>query len=236
MQTTPRSETESAAASRVITGICGVCPEGCGVRVEVVAGRVQRLAPLANHPLGIVCTRGAYAAEIVHSPDRLLYPLARTGPRVGFDFERISWDTALDGIAERLLAIKDRHGPESLAVYVGRGGFEQSITDIWGVKDAMPRGASSVLFGLGSPNTAGNGSVCATSAFMLAPMATLGIGIRSGFADFANAGLIVCWGANPATDSPPNLMREVVQAQRGGARLLTIDHMRSEIAAQADRW
>ena len=236
MQSTPRPKAESAVPSQVITGICGVCPEGCGVRVEVVDGRIQRLAPLANHPLGIVCTRGAYASEIVHSPDRLLYPLARTGPKGTFAFERTTWDAALDAIAKRLLAIKDRYGPESLAVYVGRGGFEQSITDVWGIKDAMPRGASSVLFGLGSPNAAGNGSVCATSAFMLAPMATLGIGIRSGFADFANARLIVCWGANPATDSPPNLMRQIVQAQRRGARLLTIDHMRSEIAAQADRW
>ena len=73
-----RSEQETR---QVVTSICGICPGGCGVNVELVDGKIDRLLPIKDHPLGIVCVRGAYAKEVVYSPDRVLYPLARVGTK-----------------------------------------------------------------------------------------------------------------------------------------------------------
>jgi anaerobic selenocysteine-containing dehydrogenase len=60
--------------------------------------------------------------------------------------------------------------------------------------------------------------------------------MRATQSDFEQSRLIVVWGANPATDSPPIDMRRITQARRRGARVIAIDHMRSDIAARADQW
>ncbi|MHC4984306.1 MAG: hypothetical protein ACYTF6_14215, partial [Planctomycetota bacterium] len=54
----------------VVASMCGVCPAGCGAEVHLADGRIERLAPLRGHPLGMVCPRGARAAEIVYAEDR----------------------------------------------------------------------------------------------------------------------------------------------------------------------
>src|SRR3990170_4484620 len=86
------------AGSNVV-GLCGICPGGCGVEIELVEGRIERLKPLKGHPAGVVCPRGVKAKEIVYSPDRLSHPLVRVGEKGEGRFERIAWDTALDRIA-----------------------------------------------------------------------------------------------------------------------------------------
>lgn len=82
--------------------MCGVCPAGCGVNIHLVDGKIERLVPLKDHPLGIVCPRGIRAREIVYSEDRILYPQRRIGSRGQGQFERISWDEAYDLIVEEL--------------------------------------------------------------------------------------------------------------------------------------
>ncbi|HEX9137409.1 MAG TPA: hypothetical protein VF905_10770, partial [Nitrospirota bacterium] len=61
---------EEQGARQVVTSICGICPGGCGVDVELLDGKINRLVPLKDHPLGILCVRGVHAKEIVYSPDR----------------------------------------------------------------------------------------------------------------------------------------------------------------------
>ena len=72
-----------------VTGICGICPGGCGVNIEVIDGKIEKISPIKGHPLGVVCVRGLHAKEIVYSKDRLKYPLLRTGERGEGRFERI---------------------------------------------------------------------------------------------------------------------------------------------------
>ena len=72
---------DERGARRVVTSICGICPGGCGVDVELVDGKINRLVPLKDHPLGILCVRGVHAKEIVYSPDRVLYPMQRAGAK-----------------------------------------------------------------------------------------------------------------------------------------------------------
>src|SRR5271166_2324363 len=103
--------------------MCGVCPAGCGVAVHLRRGRLGRVSPLPDHPQGLICPRGAFASEVVYSPDRLLYPERRTGPRGAGAFERISWDEAYETIVDGLQSIAAKHGPEAVALYTGRGNF-----------------------------------------------------------------------------------------------------------------
>src|SRR5688500_15909334 len=83
------------------------CPSTCALEVEVLdphtIGRV-RGAEDNGYTAGVICAKVARYAERVHHPDRLLQPLRRTGPKGSGQFAPISWDDALDLVAENLLA------------------------------------------------------------------------------------------------------------------------------------
>ncbi|MBI4321354.1 MAG: molybdopterin-dependent oxidoreductase [Chloroflexi bacterium] len=220
----------------MVAGVCGICPGGCGVNVELVDGKIDRILPLAGHPVDIVCVRGAHAKEIVYSPDRLKYPLARAGARGEGRFERTTWDEALDRIASKLQEIKQSFGPEAALTYSGRGTFDVALVDSFSPPGVNIPGMLSPLFPFGSPNNAGCSSLCFVSYGMLAAVPTFGSDIRSTYADYGKSKLIVAWGANAATDSPPMAMRRTLSAKKRGARVIAIDHRRSEIAQKADEW
>jgi len=208
--------------------ICGICPAGCWVELTLEEGRITGISSDAGHPLGMICRRGAHAPEIVHSEHRISYPMRRTGPKGSLEFERITWDEAYDVIAEHLLRIKEESGPEALAVYTGRGAFELALCDIFQPKGVAVSSASSVLFPLGSPNTMGVGALCYVSFAMIAPHVTFGRMLVNLFTDMENADLLVVWGANPATDSPPLDMHRLEAAVARGAEVVVIDPRRTE--------
>jgi anaerobic selenocysteine-containing dehydrogenase len=227
---------EEPEARRTVTGICGVCAAGCGVNVHLVDGRIDRLTPLKDHPLGIVCPRGMRAREVVYSPDRLLYPQRRVGPRGEGQFERIGWDEAYELWVGALERIAEQHGPEAACIYTGRGNFEFGLNEAFAPAETVESSANAVLFPFGSPNTTGVGSLCYASYGMIAPRACFGGYIRDIHENLDNAELILVWGANPATDSPPVNLRRLKQARARGSRVIVIDHRRTETvrATQAD--
>jgi anaerobic selenocysteine-containing dehydrogenase len=213
-----------------VTSLCGVCPAGCGVQIYMADGEIQRQVPLRGHPQGSVCPRGMAAHEIVYSPDRILYPQRRIGPRGEGRFERISWDEAYDLIVERFHEILRRDGPEALAIYTGRGNFEFGLNETFAPSGTVESSANAVLFPLGSPNSTGVGSLCYVSYGMVAVHACFGDYLRNMYEDIEHADLILIWGENPATDSPPINLRRIKDAQRRGAKVIVIDHRRSESA------
>ncbi len=221
---------ELAQRPSLVSGLCGVCPAGCGVEIELERGRIVRLRPRRDHPRGIVCTRGTRAPEVVHAPERLLYPQLRVGERGEGRFRRVSWDDAYGIMVERLLAIADRHGPEALAVYTGRGNFELGLNEMFAPAGPAESSANAVLFPLGSPNATGVGSLCFVSYGMIAPQACFGAVYRELEEDLGNAELVLVWGANPATASPPENLVRLKQVQARGGRVVVIDHRRSETA------
>ena len=215
-------------------GICGVCPAGCWVEVRVAHGKLVDIRADPDHPLGALCRRGRHAPEIVHSEHRLQHPARRSGPKGTFSFKKIGWDAAYDEIVERLNKIKSESGPESVAIYTGRGAFESSLCDIYQPKGVAVSSASSVLFPFGSPNTMGVGALCYVSFAMIAPHVTMGRMLVNMYSDMENAELLVVWGANPATDSPPMDMRRLEAAARRGADVIVIDPRRSETAVRCN--
>ena len=225
-----RRSGSTAVEERV--GLCGICPAGCWVGVRLDDGKITRVGALEDHPLGMICTRGAHSPEIVHDPARLEHPLRRVGPKGTHEFERISWDAAFEIIVGELRRIKAEHGAEATAIYTGRGGFERSLCDVFQPKGVAVSSASSVLFPFGSPNTLGVGALCYVSFAMIAPHVTMGEMLITMDTDIEQAELVVVWGANPATDSPPLAHEQIQLAQLRGAEVVVIDPRRNETARE----
>jgi cysteine desulfurase NifS len=223
---------EPGAVDRAVSwkrGICGICPAGCWVDVGLDGdGRLVDIRPERGEPLGMICRRGAHAPEIVYSEHRLRHPMRRMGPRGTLEFAPISWDEAYDRIVEGLQTIKAESGPEAVAVYTGRGAFELSLCDFYQPKGVAVSSASNVLFPFGSPNTMGVGALCYVSFAMIAPHVTMGRMLVDMFVDIEHADLLLVWGANPATDSPPLDMHRLEAAARRGAKVVVIDPRRTE--------
>ena len=215
--------------------ICGICPAGCWVTVEYDKdGRLSEVKADEGSPLGSICRLGEHSSEIVYSKDRLLYPLKRTGPKGTYEFERISWDQAYEIIVNKLKDIKKEYGPEAASIYTGRGSFELAMCETYQPEGVAVSSASSVLFPFGSPNTMGVGALCYVSFAMIAPHVTMGGMMINMFSDIENSELVVVWGANPATDSPPYDLKRIVEAHKRGAQVVVIDPRRTMTAKLTD--
>jgi anaerobic selenocysteine-containing dehydrogenase len=107
----------------VLKSVCRACHGGCGVLLHVTDGRLAKVVGDPESPLnlGRLCPIGTRTLDLVYHPDRLKHPMRRTGARGGGQWKRISWDEALDEIAERLLAVKREHGAEAIALGTGTG-------------------------------------------------------------------------------------------------------------------
>jgi anaerobic selenocysteine-containing dehydrogenase len=219
-----------------VTSICGICPGGCGVNVKLIDGKIEKILPIKGHPVGVVCVRGVHSKEIVYSSDRLKYPLLRVGERGEGRFERIGWDEALDRIAGAFQGIKNEHGAEAVMSYFGRGSFDSNLMDVFGVPGLHTQGTSGFLLPFGSPNNTGVSAVCFVSYGLFASITTIGAPMQSTYSDLENSDLVVLWGANPPTDSPPDKVRKILDAKKRGAKVVVIDHMRSAIAKKATQW
>ncbi len=219
-----------------ITSICGICPGKCGVKVAMVNGKIDKMLPIKDHPVGVVCVRGVHSKDIVYSRDRLRYPLRRIGERGEGRFEPIGWDEALNRIADAFNRIKQKHGARAVMSYFGRGSFDRSLMNMFGAGGFHMPGTSGFLFPFGSPNNSGVAALCYMSYGVLSAIPTMGVPMAMTFPDLDNTDLVVIWGANPPTDSPPDKMKKIINARKRGATVIVIDHMRSAMAKKADQW
>src|SRR5579875_2541183 len=89
------------------------CPSTCALEVEVLGpdriGKVHGAAE-NTYTSGVICSKVAHYAERIHHPDRVIYPLLRTGPKGAGQFRRITWNEALDRITEQFTTLAERHG------------------------------------------------------------------------------------------------------------------------------
>src|SRR4030042_1712453 len=105
-----------AKTTEVKDGICYMCTVTCPMKIHVRDGKVikaEAADPSVSH-----CPRWKAQPDFIYHPDRLLYPLKRTGKRGGNAWQRISWDEALDSVAGGLQAVKDKYGPESVVFWI----------------------------------------------------------------------------------------------------------------------
>ncbi|RJP80895.1 MAG: molybdopterin oxidoreductase [Desulfobacteraceae bacterium] len=222
-------------------GICGLCfhSPGCGVIVTFDdENRIDRLEPDPDAPAGkVLCPISASAKEIIYGGHRLTRPLKRTGPKGTHSFEPVSWDEAYDIMVRKLNALKDQHGPETVGIYTGTGTYERSFKDIFQLKGSEIYLASSVLFPFGSPNTFGVGAPCYTALGVLAPKLTMGCLHIDMFSDVDNSDLILVWGTDPSTSTPPEMFQRLKAAAEEGAEIIVIDPRKTKAAdLPGSRW
>lgn len=199
------------------------------------SGKIERLTPDPEAPMGsVLCPMAASARQIVYSDARIRQPLKRKGPKGRLDFEPVSWDEAFDTIVEKMESIKAEYGPEALGFYAGTGSYERAFKDAFQLKGSEIYLASSILFPYGSPNTFGVGAPCYTSLGVLAPKLTMGCLHTDMFSDIDNSDLIVVWGTDPSTSTPPEMFGRIVRAAREGARIIVIDPRKTASAKLPD--
>lgn len=218
-------------------GICGICfhSPGCGVVVHFDEdNKIERLEPDPTVPVGnILCPIAASVTEIVYDDRRLKHPLKRVGAKGTHTFEKISWDEAFDIIVQKLNALKAEFGPETVGIYAGTGTYERAFKDIFQLKGSEIYLAANVLFPFGSPNTFGVGAPCYTALGVLAPKLTMGCLHIDMFSDVDNSDLIIVWGTDPSTSTPPEMFERIKTAAQEGAEIIVIDPRRTRAAQLA---
>lgn len=212
---------------KIVRTVCQGCHPECGVLVHVRDGRVTEVKGDPEHPMnrGFICIKGRAQPQLVHHPDRLKYPLRRAGDRGGGKWERISWDDALDSIAEKLTEIKNKYGAESIASIHGTG------------PRAALQASSLFPFMLGSPNRISVDLHICFAPSLVAESCTSGHSIMMEEGpDYRNSNCIVVWGGNPIISHPPR-GNEIVEAKRKRkAKLIVVDPRQTSLASQADLW
>ncbi len=202
---------------------CGYC---CAFLATVEDGRVTDLVPdPSRYPYDerilAGCRRWRMNLDALDGPDRVNYPLRRAGERGGNEWERVSWDEALDDIAARLRALADEHGPETLASAIG--GPHASF---WPLHRFMN------LFG--SPNNMGIGQICWNPRIWMDAL-TFGWTVEADIVPGVTECLFI-WGTNPAQSDNSAFWRSILAFARSDAALVVVDPRRTQAAAVADLW
>ncbi|SPD74670.1 Molybdopterin oxidoreductase [uncultured Desulfobacterium sp.] len=200
---------------------CGLCHPRCGTLLHLKDNQVVKVTGDPDHPVtrGIICQRGHLMPDHIYHPQRLNYPLKRKGERGLGLWQRVSWEQALDEVAERLSNLREEFGPETLAFTHGT-----KRTYHWDARRFFN------LFG--SPNTCGANNICMCPSYAT-EYATYGGMVWS---DIMGADCVVVWGSSPYKSEPTGRYLQLVEAGKRGARIIVIDPRRTKEAETADLW
>jgi anaerobic selenocysteine-containing dehydrogenase len=200
------------------------CPSTCALEVEVfdkhTIGRVRGAEDNA-YTAGVICAKVARYAERVHHPDRLLHPLRRIGDKGSGQFAAISWDDALDIVAEQFLRAEQAHGSEAVWPYYYAGTMGHVMRD--GIHRLRHAKKYSGFFSTICVNAAWTGFIAGTGKLA-------GPDPR----EMAKSDLVVIWGTN-AANTQVNVMTHATRARKErGAKIVVVDVYMNATMAQAD--
>lgn len=231
---------DSAALSpdTIVHSACQFCNTNCRLLIGKKAGRVIDVRGEPDDPVqdGNLCVKGPMMVQLARNPRRLTTPLRRVAGTKGDPdsrFEPISWDQALDIIAEKFLALRDQDEARAVAnKTTGR----------------MPRGAGALVARffalLGSPNNTDVGPVC-NDAGADALRTTFGVGnFTNGYGvdpvtgkeDLGSAKFVLMLGTNQAETHPVTFAYMLRSREHTHAKLVVVDPRRTPTAALADEW
>lgn len=206
---------------KTVMSVCPYCGCGCGLYLEVVDGHLVGTMPSNTHPIsrGSLCIKGWSAHEFVESEDRLRRPLWKRGANL----EPTDWDTALYFVAERLKAIKDKYGPDSI-------GFLSSAKCTNEENFAFMKFARAVI---GTNNIDHCARLCHAPTVVGLARAFGSGAMTNSIPDLEDASCILITGSN-TTENHPMVASRVIGALEKGAFLIVVDPRRIHLANYAD--
>jgi anaerobic selenocysteine-containing dehydrogenase len=207
---------------------CTLCEATCGLTFQVEGDRILSVRPDPHDPIskGYACPKGIAIAEVHDDPDRVRQPLRRTARGV---FAPIAWKEALDEAADGIRRVRDRHGPDAVAIY-------------WGNPVIHNHGALLVRTGLnkalGTRSVYGAGSQDVSPRFA-ASYHLYGSSIAMPVPDVDRSDFFLCVGANPVVSNgsamtAPDLRGRLRKLRQRGGKLVVVDPRRTETAREAD--
>ncbi len=233
---------------QVVHAVCPHdCPDACGVLITVQDGRATKIQGDPEHPVtrGFLCAKVAKYLDRVYSPDRVLYPMRRIGPKGPVEgqrsfapprqpeaavptqtdrtptWERISWDEALDEIATRFRVIAAEFGSEAILPY-SFGGTLGALNSASMDRRFFHRLGASQL----------ERAIC-SAAGEAGLESVLGVKMGTEPEQFRHAKYIIAWASNIHANNV-HLWPFIAEARRNGAKLVVIDPYRTRTAACAD--
>jgi anaerobic selenocysteine-containing dehydrogenase len=208
--------------NETVRSTCHLCYHSCGVLIHIKNGRPINVEGDPDNPMskGKLCPKGLASLEYLNHPDRLKRPLKRIGEKGKGNWQEISWDEALELVAERLMEIKEKYGALSLIFIRGAA---KGLQD-----DYFARFAN--IFGC--PNISSPAPICFVPGINASNI-TYGY---YAFPDYEySAKCIVAWGANPEATHVTEY-EEILNAVKKGAKLIVIGPTQSELSKKADLW
>ncbi len=200
------------------------CPSTCALDVELLAdGTIGRVHGSRDndYTAGVICAKVARYAEREHHADRLMHPLRRFGPKGSGEFAPISWDDALDLVAENFLRAEQRHGAEAVWPYYYAGTMGLVMRD--GIHRLRHVKKYSGFHSTICVNPAYAGFAAGTGKIA-------GVDPR----EMAKSDLVVIWGTN-AVNTQVNVMTHAIRARKErGAKIAAVDIYMNGTMAQAD--
>ncbi|UCH82172.1 MAG: molybdopterin-dependent oxidoreductase [Nitrospiraceae bacterium] len=203
---------------------CEMCFWNCGAIATVVNDRVVKLEgnPVCPRSRGKLCARGNGGIGQLYDPDRLKHPLIRSGSRGDGKYRKVSWDEALGYVADKMTAIKDRYGAESLA-FMMHGSITSHLMTL--------RGA------FGSPNFAFPSFAQCRGARVVAYELTYGSDVGSPErVDMRNSKAIVLFGTHLGENMHNSQTQDFAEAVGNRAKIIVVDPRFSTAAGKARHW
>lgn len=226
---------EASGETRVVKTLCCGCVGRCGVLAHVKDGRVIKLEGDPDHiySKGRLCAKGLSFIQALYNPNRIKYPMRRAGERGENKWERVSWDEALDEIANQVMEAENKYGAETIIVGHGGGGhtFYADSAKRWchvmgchifepgGLQCLQPRQTMWRLM-WGKNN---NDYVSYE-------------GLNVELYKMEQTKCMVLWGSNPAQSNVGSAGRPTAEMRANGTKSVVIDPRMTPDAAKADIW
>jgi anaerobic selenocysteine-containing dehydrogenase len=199
------------------------CPDGCSLSVSVRGGRIVEIDGSDRNPStrGYICAKVRKFDQRIYGDARLRFPMVRRGPKGSGQFARVSWDEAIEAVAQAIERARDKSGAESILPFCYGGSNGLMTQDATDMVFFRRLGASRLLR-----------TVCA------APTGAANMGLYGkmpsvSYLDYPHAKLIVMWGMNPSA-SGIHALPFIREAQRNGATLVVIDPRATPLSRTAD--
>jgi len=193
---------------KTVWSMCGMCTVRCPIRVEVEDNTVKWIEGNPHLLKGALCAKGSAGPALVADKERPQQPLIRRGGRGAGRWESVSWEFALDYVADKIRTIQERYGPESIMAS-SRGGPFQDIVKAF-------------THALGSPNYSNHDSACGRNVHH-ASLSLFGLGRKGFIYDIKNAKHLVLFGRNILASLRPAEVNQVMDMLDNGGRLTYVD-------------